>query len=228
MSRIAGAPRFAAAPVANSEHGVAGRGVAVDRHAVEGRVGDAPTRSRCSTGWAMAASVNMKHSIVAMSGAIMPAPLQKPLIVTSARRRSRPCASTSFGIGVGGHDGARRRLPGVRLRRPGEAVEQVRELAGIHRLADHAGARRRRPRAGRQPTALAAASTVMRTASAPLLAGEGVGVAGIDDQRARAAVLQRSRGTTAPAPSRSSTAWCTPAATVPSSSTATIRSVRPL
>ena len=30
----------------------------------------------------MAASVKMKHSMVAMSGAIMPAPLQKALIVT--------------------------------------------------------------------------------------------------------------------------------------------------
>jgi hypothetical protein len=27
--------------------------------------------------------VNMKHSMVAMSGAIMPAPLQKPLMVTA-------------------------------------------------------------------------------------------------------------------------------------------------
>ena len=37
----------------------------------------------CSTGAAMGASVKTKESIVAMSGAIMPAPLAIPLIVTS-------------------------------------------------------------------------------------------------------------------------------------------------
>ena len=37
----------------------------------------------CSTGAAIGASVAMKESIVAMSGAIMPAPLEMPLMVTS-------------------------------------------------------------------------------------------------------------------------------------------------
>ncbi|MNC91186.1 hypothetical protein D3C83_73940 [compost metagenome] len=41
-------------------------------------------RSDCSTGAAIAASVATKASIVAMSGAIMPAPLAMPLIVTVA------------------------------------------------------------------------------------------------------------------------------------------------
>ena len=40
--------------------------------------------SACNTGAAIGASVKTKHSIVAMSGAIMPAPLAMPLIVTSA------------------------------------------------------------------------------------------------------------------------------------------------
>ena len=40
--------------------------------------------SACNTGAATGASVNTKLSIVAMSGAIMPAPFAMPLIVTSA------------------------------------------------------------------------------------------------------------------------------------------------
>ena len=43
-----------------------------------------PDRSACRTGAAIGASVATKDSIVAMSGAIMPAPLAMPLIVTSA------------------------------------------------------------------------------------------------------------------------------------------------
>ncbi len=41
-------------------------------------------RSACRTGAATGASVMTKESIVAMSGAIMPAPLAMPLIVTVA------------------------------------------------------------------------------------------------------------------------------------------------
>ena len=40
--------------------------------------------SACSAGAAIGASVKTNDSIVAMSGAIMPAPLAMPLIVTSA------------------------------------------------------------------------------------------------------------------------------------------------
>ena len=43
-----------------------------------------PESSDWSTGAAIGASVATKESIVAMSGAIMPAPLAMPLIVTSA------------------------------------------------------------------------------------------------------------------------------------------------
>ena len=43
-----------------------------------------PESSACSTGAAIGASVATKESIVAMSGAIMPAPLAMPLMVTSA------------------------------------------------------------------------------------------------------------------------------------------------
>ena len=40
--------------------------------------------SACSAGAAIGASVNTNESMVAMSGAIMPAPFAMPLIVTSA------------------------------------------------------------------------------------------------------------------------------------------------
>ncbi len=52
--------------------------------------------SACSTGAAIGASVTMKDSMVAMSGAIMPAPLAMPLIVTSASP-SLTVAVASFG-----------------------------------------------------------------------------------------------------------------------------------
>ena len=42
----------------------------------------ASASSFCSTGASMAASVKTKPSMVAMSGAIIPEPLQKPLMVT--------------------------------------------------------------------------------------------------------------------------------------------------
>ncbi len=46
-------------------------------------VGPTPAESSaCSAAGAMSASVTTKESIVAMSGAIMPAPLAMPLIVT--------------------------------------------------------------------------------------------------------------------------------------------------
>ena len=54
-----------------------------------------PSRNNdCSTGAAIGASVKRKASMVAMSGAIIPAPLAKPLMVTSVpRRRTRAVAS---------------------------------------------------------------------------------------------------------------------------------------
>ena len=52
--------------------------------------------SACSTGAAIGASVATNDSIVAMSGAIMPAPLAMPLMVTSTSP-SRTVAVAYFG-----------------------------------------------------------------------------------------------------------------------------------
>ena len=74
-------PSVFAAPVANS---ISVSEVEVSLSTViELKLGSTPAdRSDCSTEGAMSASVTTKDSIVAMSGAIMPAPLAMPLIVT--------------------------------------------------------------------------------------------------------------------------------------------------
>ena len=60
-------------------------------------VSTTPSRNKvCKTGAAIGASVKTKASIVAMSGAIIPAPLAKPLMVTVVPAR-RACAVASFG-----------------------------------------------------------------------------------------------------------------------------------
>ena len=46
-------------------------------------------------------------------------------------------ARGELGVRVGGHDGARGGLEGVRLRRLGEVTQQMHEAARVQRLADH-------------------------------------------------------------------------------------------
>ena len=58
------------------------------------KVSTTPSRSSaCSAGAAIGASVKTKASMVAMSGAIMPAPLAKPLMVTVVPPRALAVAS---------------------------------------------------------------------------------------------------------------------------------------
>jgi hypothetical protein len=78
-----GQPRCAAAPVANAKSVSL---VEVSPSIVtQLKVLSALSATRgCRAAASMAASVKTKHSIVAMSGWIMPAPLQKPLMTTSA------------------------------------------------------------------------------------------------------------------------------------------------
>ena len=76
----------------------------------------------CKAAAGIAASVNTKQSMVAMSGAIMPLPLAMPQMRTSVSADPRG-AGRGLGEGVGGHDAARRRLPSVggRARRAARA-----------------------------------------------------------------------------------------------------------
>jgi hypothetical protein len=145
-------------------------------------VSSTPLLSRaCRAAGAIGASVKMKDSIVAMSGAIMPAPLAMPLMVTLALP-SLTVAVATFGkvsvvmIALARPDNRRARLLG-------EPAEHAVELGRVQRLADHAGR-------GQENLALAAPDRFgsdlrsQRGGAAAGLAGEGVGIAGIDDQRA--------------------------------------------
>ena len=143
--------------------------------------------SFCSRRDGRFASVKRNTSIVAMSGAIMPEPLAMPLIVTRGPPELR-CDCGGLGEGVGRHDRPRRLGPAHRAQRatrPGSALMSGR---WIERFADHAGrgledlGRRWRRRA--LPRRSATAIDGLHAG----LAGEGIGIAGIDDERPRLAL----------------------------------------
>src|SRR5262249_24599441 len=77
------------------QHGVRGRRVAVDGDGIES-VDHGLAQDRLQGGAAIGASVKTKASMVAISGAIMPAPLAKPLM-TIFVAPSRVRAVASFG-----------------------------------------------------------------------------------------------------------------------------------
>ena len=118
----------------------------------------------------------------------MPAPLAMPLMVTGTPSISA-CARGELGIGVGGHDGARRIADPVRLGSLGKPGQEASEFARVERLADHPGR-------GEIDVCLEAIGgfgggfrrELHRFAAT--LAGEGIGIAGIDHQRARHAMLK--------------------------------------
>ena len=182
-----GAPRAAAAPVAKqssvSDVEVSPSIVTALKLSVTPRAS-----SDCSTGAAIGASVNTNDSMVAMSGAIMPAPLAMPQIVTSALP-IRAVAVAPLGnvsvvmIALGGV------LPAAGRRAGHQAFHHAVERLGLERLADHAGR-------GEEDVARLAADRlggeVRREGRgvASGLAGERVGVAGIDHQRPRLAGLE--------------------------------------
>ena len=86
-SEMAGAPRSAAPPVAKSIR-VSDVEVSLSTVMQLNEVSTPRDSRACSTGAAMGASVKTKLSMVAMSGAIMPAPLAMPLRVTGTPPRS--------------------------------------------------------------------------------------------------------------------------------------------
>ena len=177
---------------------VGGRGVAVDGDRVERALDRFRQQRLQRAGAAIGASVKTKDSIVAMSGAIMPAPLAMPLMITSASP-SLTRAVAIFGkvsvvmIALAASD--QRVGAGVGDQR----VETRAIRAAIERLADDAGrshvdfVRRRADRLGGR---LGDVGDRGRADAA----GEGVGVAGIDDQRARPPLRSDGRGTSRPAP----------------------------
>ena len=144
--------------------------------------------SACSAGAAIGASVNTKASIVAMSGAIMPAPLAMPLMVTVAGP-SRAVAVATFGkVSVVMIALAASSQPVGSARATSSSMTPS-NLSAAQRLADHAGG-------GEEHLARAAAHGLGGERRGELggvaaaLAGEGVGVAGIDHERARLAAAE--------------------------------------
>ena len=176
-----GAPRAAAAPVAKASKV---SDVEVSPSIVTAlKLSTTPSAMRrCSAGAAIGASVNTKASMVAMSGAIMPAPLAMPQMVTVVLP-SFAVGGRALGKGVGGHDGPGRGFPGSGSGGGNEAVHHAFEGGGIERFADDAGRGEehlRRPAAGRFRRDVG--GQLGRFAAAA--AGEGIGIAGIDDEDA--------------------------------------------
>ena len=102
-----------------------------------------------------------------MSGAIMPAPLAMPAIVTSTPPISALAVAT-FGIGVGRHDRLGGLKDAVGLAPGDELIEDAVEFRGVERLADDAG-RGQKISARTRAVALAASAAVNFAASRPVL-----------------------------------------------------------
>ena len=180
---------------------------------------------RCNTGAAIGASVNTKASMVAMSGAIMPAPLAMPQIVTVASP-SFAVAAAPFGkvsvVMMALAAACQPAGPGVGNERVHHAVEGM----GVERLADDAG-RSQKHFAGLAASRFRRARGGLFRRLPAAAAGERVGVAGIDYEYAgcRPASLSRHQSTGADGHFDRVNR---PATAVSLSSSASSTSVRPL
>jgi hypothetical protein len=138
--------------------------------------------SCCSSGAATPASVAMKPSMVAMFGRIMPAPLLMPVMVTRLAV-DLEAPRGGFGDRVGGHDGVRGSMPVVARRsaiQAGRPAIRRSTGKGSRITPVEKGSTWRSSIASSWPRA---AQVSVRRLPA-LLAGAGVGDAGVDDQRA--------------------------------------------
>ena len=144
------------------------------------------------------ASVNTKHSIVAMSGAIMPLPLAMPVIRTSA---SPICAVRVAALG---------NVSVVMMPRAASSQASSRSLAcsaGSAAISFSCGStspitpvEAMNTCFAGQPTSFAAAAARRGAGVAPGLAGEHVGIAGIHHDGARLAAGKRARHQSTGAP----------------------------
>ena len=138
----------------------------------------------CSTGAAIGASVKTKLSIVAIAGAIIPEPLAMPEIETVTPSNST-VAVASLGIGVGGHD----RLGGVHPRARAAVARRYPPVTPANFSASSGSpmtpVEARKIVAGSTPSAFAACAAETSTVLPALHAGEGIGIARIDQQPAR-------------------------------------------
>ena len=186
----------------------------------------ASASSFCSTAPGTLASVKTKASIVAMSGRDHARALEEA-VDGDGPLADLGLARGELGEGVGRHDGGGGGGPGVLARRLDEAGHDGRDLLPVERLADHAGrghehfVARAAQRLGDRPGAL-----LDRLVAE--LAGEGIGVAGIDDDGADLAARRDSCGTSRPAPTSVFERVSTPAMVAPAGTTASMTSSRSL
>ena len=205
--RIAGVGdrRHRRPPGRGHQQRVRGRGVAVDGDAVEGRV-RRPRHRRLQRPRAIAASVKRKTSIVAMSGAIIPEPLAKPITVTgtppSSTRATAPLGKVSVVmIARAARSAASAARPS---RRPCHAPPRSAPPSAARRSPRSRPRRRARP-APRAPPA--AAPAVASTAARPALPVKALALpeltrmANPPSPRPAAAAPRASPRTRAPAPS---------------------------
>ena len=145
--------------------------------------------SVCSAGAGSFASVNTKQSMVAMSGAIMPLPLQKPWMVTSASpmRAVRIAPLGKVSVVMMPRAAASQASSPSAACSPGSAAVSFSSGSTSPITPVEASMTSR----GRQPTSPAAALGGGPARLGAGAAGEHVGVAGIHHQRARPAALQR-------------------------------------
>ena len=129
-----------------------------------------------------------KASIVAMSGAIMPEPLAMPLMVTRLPSIIGG-GGGELGIGVGGHDRFGGGAPAGRAACFGQA-RQTRVIFSRGSGSPITPVEAMKTSCARQPTMAAADSAIVAHALHARLAGEGIGVAAVDHQRAGVPPLQ--------------------------------------
>ena len=143
----------------------------------------------CRAGAGMAASVNTKQSMVAMSGAIMPLPLAMPVMRTGVPPISAVRVD-ALGEGVRGHDAARGGFPAALRQRGVQRGQGGGDPLVRQHLADHAGAGEEDlVRAAAQQGGGGGGRGLRRLAATG--AREHVGVAGIDHHAAGRAAGQR-------------------------------------
>ncbi len=159
----------------------------------------------CSAAAAIGASVNTKASIVAMSGAIMPAPLAMPLIDDFAVAEL-DAGGRDLRIGVGGHD----RLGGGDQRVGSRASAISASMTRVMRVASSGSpmtpVEAMKISFGAAPIALAAASATSATAAAPTPPVKALALPELTISARALPALQMLRGTSRPAPRGTSSA----------------------
>ncbi len=219
-----GAPRAAAVPVAKASRV---SDVEVSPSMVTAlKLSTTPSaRRRCSAGAAIGASVNTKASMVAMSGAIMPAPLAMPQMVTVVLPIFASAVAPLGKVSVVMMAlAAASQFPGAAAAtRPSMTPSKARASSGSPMTPVEA----RKTSTGRQPAAFDAMSAVSLVASRPLRPVKALALPELTTRTLARPALIWSRHQSTGADGHFDRVK-TPATVVPGSNRATRTSVRPL